>query len=86
MKRAWRTFAMGVESIVAASSRGQAIARTLKSIDEAGYRGITFKNIRAIRAPQHDRWAEVDASSHCWSEQYLPALFAHTTPDRAVKP
>ena len=60
MKRAWKTTWCGVASIVAAATRGKAIARTLSSAEEAGYYP-KWKDIRAVRAPEHDDWSHRDA-------------------------
>lgn len=70
-KRAYRTVWDGTASVVAARSRGQAVARTLAQIREAGYRA-TFTAVRAVRVPEFDGWAEVDESGVCWDEKYLP--------------
>lgn len=59
-----------IASIVAARSRGQAIAITLRSAREAGYRP-EWKDVRAVRAAEYDGWAEMDSSGVCWDEQYL---------------
>lgn len=71
MKRAYRTEWRGVVSIVSAETRGQAIHRTLRSARGAGYTP-RWQAITARRAPEHDGWAEVDASEACWGEAYLP--------------
>jgi hypothetical protein len=63
---------MGIDCIVATETRGQAIARTLFSANDAGYR-IKFTDIRCRRAPEHDAWAAADKTQRCWEEKYLPA-------------
>ena len=70
---AFRTTFLGITSIVAAETRGKAIASTLKSADSAGYdvRG-GWQKVRAVRAPEHDAWAEVDATGVPWDERLLP--------------
>lgn len=75
MRRAFRTVAADVTSIVAADSRAHAIAITLRSANEVGYR-VKFTEVRAIRAPEHDAWAAVDETRHPWGEKYLPASTA----------
>lgn len=73
MKRAYRTTLIGITSIVSAESRGKAIARTLLSAADAGYnvRG-KWKEVRAVRAPEHDEWAALDATGVLWAEANLP--------------
>lgn len=73
MKVAWRTTVMGITSIVAAESRAQAVALTMRSIVEANYQGVKWTDVKARRASEHDQWAELDATRCCWSEEYLPA-------------
>lgn len=75
MKTAWRTKAAGVESIVAAETRGKAIAMTLRSAREVGYK-VEFHEVRATRAPEHNPWAAVDSTGICWGEEFLPATIA----------
>lgn len=72
MKRAWRVTLMGINSVVAGNSRGQAIARTLSSAHEAGYYSLKFTDARARRAREFDGWAEVDYSNVPWNENELP--------------
>lgn len=73
MKRAFRTSWGGVESIVAAETRGQAAAKTMAAAKEAGYRvGNSWKGLRVVRAPEHDAWAELDCTGVCWAEENLP--------------
>jgi hypothetical protein len=71
MKRAWRTTWGGVTSIVAAETPAQAKAITHRSATDAGY-GPVWNDIWAWRAPEHDGWAEVDATGVCWAEENLP--------------
>jgi hypothetical protein len=71
--RAWKTVAMGTTCIVAAETRAKAIMRTIKSAHEAGY-DLRWLEVRAVRAPQHDRWAKGDVADRCWDEQYLPRV------------
>jgi len=71
MKRAWMTIALGIKSITATETRGQAIARTLRSARECGYQ-IQWTQIRARRRPEYDDWAEVDESKGLWDEALLP--------------
>lgn len=71
LKRAYRTTVAGVTSVVAAETRGRAIARTLYAAIDAGYR-VSFPEVKATRAPEHDGWAEQDATGACWNEELLP--------------
>lgn len=71
MKRAYRTTWNGVTSIVAAESVSQARARTTASANEAGY-GAKWIEIRVVRAPEHDAWAETTKTGHAWDERFLP--------------
>jgi len=70
MKQAWRTTAMGIISIVAAETRGKAIAITMRSARSVGYL-VKFHDVKAVRAPEYNAWAEVDASGACWDEKLL---------------
>lgn len=73
MKRAYRTTCWGIVSIVAAESRGKAIARTLRAIGDAGYNTAgLWGRIRAVRASEFDEWAEVDRSGDLYHEADLP--------------
>lgn len=71
-KVAWRTTMHGLTSIVAAYTRGQARARTVESSRDAGYGG-DMRDVRAVRAPEHDAWASETESRACWLEEYLPS-------------
>lgn len=71
MKRAWRTTWGGIASIVAATSRGQAISRTLNSAKEAGYQP-RWQDVKAARAPEFDCWAAADQAGYCRCEEGLP--------------
>lgn len=71
MNRAWRTTACGIESIVAAETRNQARSRTARSAFDANFQ-VKFTEVTARRAPEHDAWAEIDASNACWDETLLP--------------
>jgi hypothetical protein len=71
MKRAWRTSVIGITSIVAAHSRGKAIAITADQAREAGFE-VAFTDVVAARAAEHDAWAEVDETNKCWDEKLLP--------------
>jgi len=71
MKKAWRVNLCGVDSIVAAETRGQAVQRTISSAREVGYKP-KWTDARCVREPKHDGWAEVDASGGCWNESNLP--------------
>lgn len=79
MKRAWRVRLVGVETIVAATTRGRAIALTVRSAQDANY-ACRFPDAKCRRAPEHDGWAALDASNACWQEQYLPAPAAAAPP------
>lgn len=70
MIRAYRAEAAGVECIVAAETRGKAIAMTRKSAAEAGY-AVNFQSVRAWRAPEWDEWAARDTTGRCWDEAFL---------------
>jgi hypothetical protein len=70
--KAWRTTACGIESIVAAETRNQARSRTARSAFDANFQ-VRFTEVKARRAPEHDAWAEMDASNACWEESLLPA-------------
>ncbi len=72
MKRAYRTNCGGIVSVVAAESRGRAVAATVRAAGEAGYR-VRFLVVRAVRAPEYDAWAALDATGACWDEKLLPA-------------
>lgn len=73
MKRAWRTRWGGIESIVAAETRGKAAAVTVRAALEVySKRQVKFAEVHVRRAPEHDAWAAVDATGCCWGEQYLP--------------
>ncbi len=72
MRRAWRTKAMGITSIVSAETRGGAISITVRSAHDAGYDSVKWTEVKAVRAPEHDAWAEVDETRRCWGERYLP--------------
>ncbi len=77
MKKAWRTNWRGTVSICAAETRGKAIAKTLASIDEAGYlthdnKRTIWREIKATRAQEFDKWAEVDSSDALWAAENLP--------------
>ncbi len=71
MKRAYRTTFGGITSIVAAESRGKAIAATANAATDAGYR-VSFPEVKATRAPEHDAWAALDTTWACWDETLLP--------------
>jgi hypothetical protein len=73
MKRAWKTTACGVTSIVAATTRGKAMAVTYRSARDVGYR-LKFSDVSAVRCPKHDGWAEVDETARCWGEEDLPKV------------
>ncbi len=77
MKVAWRTNWRGTVSICAAETRGKAIAKTIRSIGEAGYitrenKKVVWGQVKATRAPEFDGWAEVDQSGSLWFEDDLP--------------
>ena len=71
MKLAYRTSLIGITSIVAAETRAKAKAITLRCCIDAGYRA-KFVGVRAVRAPEHDGWAAIDETRHCWEEKLLP--------------
>lgn len=78
----------GHPSIVLAPSRSSAVAQTLASIDEANYQGAKWCEIRAVRAPEFDRLAEVEERRRCLSVEYaqrrvteLEATYASGTTD-----
>lgn len=70
MKRAWRTELIGIRSIVAAISQGEARSITLRCSREANYQA-KFTDVIALRAKEHDAWAAVDATGNCWDESLL---------------
>lgn len=72
MKRAWRTTACGIASIVAADTRAKAVEITYRSALDANFHRVKWTDVRAVRAPEHDAWAEADASGACWEENLLP--------------
>lgn len=71
MKVAWRIRLCGIVAIVAERTRGRAIAIAVDSAFDANYRP-KFTNARAVRAPEHDAWAEQDSSRVPWDEADLP--------------
>lgn len=70
MRVAWRTKVIGIESICSAETRAKAKYKTLRSAFDAHYQ-INWNEIRAVRAPEHDAWAEEDESRICWGEEFL---------------
>ena len=65
-KKAYKTIALEIVSIVPAESRSQAKWITFNAANKAGY-PITFGQIRAIRAKEYDCWATT-AKKQCWAE------------------
>ena len=71
MKKAFKTTWEGIDSIVSAESASKARYRTFLSATDAGYR-CKITQVRVVRAPKHDKWAELDNSYACWPETSLP--------------
>ena len=65
-KKAYKTTALEIVSIVPAASRAQAKWITINAAKGAGY-SVTFGDIRAIRAKEYDGWATT-AKKQCWDE------------------
>lgn len=72
MKKAWRIRTSGFpDGVVAAETRGQAIAKAFQACGEVGY-NTAWKDHKATRAPEFDKWAELDETGACWDEKLLP--------------
>lgn len=69
--KAYRTTLIGLVSIVAARTPAQAKHRTLRSAHEAGYYSCRYTDVRCVRAPEFDQWAELDGSGACWDASRL---------------
>lgn len=76
MRRAFKTIYNGVESITSADSASKARYRTYISACEV-FRSPKLIDIRVIRAPKHDAWAQQDESGNLWGEEYLPKTGGH---------
>jgi hypothetical protein len=70
-KAAWKTTACGLVSAVAASSRSEAMAITMRSANDAGYR-IKFIDVKCVRWPEHDSWANVASFNGPLDPMLLP--------------
>lgn len=70
--RAWKATVIDTSVIVSASTRGKATNKVLKTVRKAGYNTLKFMDVHTVRCPKHDKWAEVDESGRCWSEEDLP--------------
>ena len=69
--KAYRTKAIGTESIVFAENRGQARYSTVRSANEAGY-CITFSDVEfAVREPKYDGNIGSNRPMVCIGEQFL---------------
>jgi hypothetical protein len=68
MKQAWRTTAAGVTSIVAAETRGKAIAITMRAAREVGYM-VAFHEVKASRVPEYNEWARGMVFEVTWREE-----------------
>ena len=69
--RAFRTLAMGVESVVFSKSAGKARYATYKSANDA-WGGIRFKDITVLRAYEHD--TSVSMFGHAPVENFCYAV------------
>ena len=73
MKKAWRITFNGSVGIIASETRSKARAAVMRSALEVyDKRDVNWVKIQVIRAPEHDRWAEVDSTGNCWDETLLP--------------
>lgn len=68
--KAYRTTWGGEEFIVAAFNAADARYKTWASAGDAGHIP-TWADIRVVRAPEHDAWADVDKTGFCWRESYI---------------
>lgn len=72
-RKAYRTSAQGVESIVFAETRGKARSVTQRSAADAGYR-LEFTEIAVRRAPAFDTMPHATRVFQCWSPEILASL------------
>lgn len=70
IRRAWRVTVIGETGIVAAATRGKAIATILKNAEEAGHKA-SWSDVRAVRAKEYDGWAEAIGRDTAWSEEFI---------------
>lgn len=72
-KKAWLTEWKGLPCVVAAETRGKAVARTIRQAQEASWYP-RFVDVTARRAPQWDRWAEQDTTGRAYAPEYMPTV------------
>jgi len=68
--KAWVTTAIGISSVVFAETRGKAKATTVDSANDAGW-GVRYTQVRALRAPQWDQYADQNPHHRCIGQDYL---------------